>query len=356
MLKQRITWVDTAKYICIIFVMMRHLESNTAFLSTLYTPFFLTVFFFVSGYVYNEKYTFSQFMYKKFRGLFIPWLIFSVFNILLSQIISFNRHGSLLTELGWNFLQIRGYGDGVWFVAALFVAFIPFYFIIRWGNKEPDKRQKIVLVLSFVLSILSVVYTILMDPTLLPWNSMELPWHMEYIYQAMFYMVLGYYFKTNYEIVFDKYNTKRNRIICWCVYLVMVYVPYYANVQLPTFINVAYQYACQFVGIIAIVSICKVININRYIEYVGQNTLIYFALHGKVYSLIQTVLRRFFSGIYGTVLSNVIGSSLFAVLFAFGLSVILIIPAYIINRWLPFVMGRETGNLVKIHRYRRNLH
>jgi len=169
-------------------------------------------------------------------------------------------------------------------------------------------------------------------------------------------MILGYYFKSNYETIFDKYNTKRNRIICWFVYLLMVYIPYYADVQLPTFIEVAYQYACQLVGVITIVSICKVIKTKRYIEYVGQNTLICFALHGKVYSLIQTVLRRFFGGIYDAVLSNVIGSSLFAVLFAFGLSVILIIPAYIINRWLPFVMGRETGNLVKIHQYRRNLH
>lgn len=79
----------------------------------------------------------------------------------------------------------------------------------------------------------------------------------------------------------------------------------------------------------------------------GQNTLIYFAFHGKVYSLIQTVLRRFFGGIYGAILSNVIGSSLFAALFAFGLSVILIVPAYIINRWLPFVVGRETTREVR---------
>lgn len=341
MLKQRIIWVDTAKYTCIMFVMLSHLESNTEFLSTLYTPFFLTVFFFVSGYVYNEKYTFSQFMYKKFRGLFIPWLVFSVFNILLSQIISFNNHGSLLTELGWNFLQVREHGDGVWFVAALFVAFIPFYFFIKWGNKRPDKRRNIVIAISFILSIISVAYTILMNPALLPWNSAALPWHIEYIFQAMFYMVLGYCFKTNYEIVFDKYNTKRNRIICWCVYLLMVYIPYYADVQLPTFIGVAYQYVCQFVGIITVISICKVIKTNRYIEYVGRNTLIYFAIHGKVYSLIQTILKKFVGVIYGTILLNTLTSSLFSIMFALGLSLILIIPAYVINWWFPFVLGRK---------------
>ena len=128
---KRIEWVDLVKYFCIIMVMLSHLEARTDLWTTFYTPFFLTAFLFVSGYVYKPKQKFGGFLYKKFRQLFIPWLVFSVFNILLSQIISFNEQGSLWEELKWNFLQIRGLGDEVWFVAALFVAFIPFYFMVK---------------------------------------------------------------------------------------------------------------------------------------------------------------------------------------------------------------------------------
>lgn len=53
--------------------------------------------------------------------------------------ISFNAHESLFGELKWNFLQIRGQGDLIWFVAALFVAFVPFYFFIQWYEDEADK-------------------------------------------------------------------------------------------------------------------------------------------------------------------------------------------------------------------------
>lgn len=136
---KRIVWVDVVKYICILMVMLSHLEARTDVWSAFYTPFFLSAFFFVSGYVYRPKDSFNRFLYKKFRQLFVPWLVFSVFNILLSQTLSFNEHTGLLPELTWNFLQIRGKGDGIWFVAALFVAFIPFYFFINWYENKAKK-------------------------------------------------------------------------------------------------------------------------------------------------------------------------------------------------------------------------
>ena len=128
---KRIEWVDIVKYVCIIMVMLSHLESRTDIWSAFYSPFFLTAFFFTAGYVYKPKRNFIEFLYPKFRQLFVPWFLFSVFNILLSQVLSFNAHKSLVEELKWNFLQIGGQGDQLWFVAALFVAFIPFYFFIR---------------------------------------------------------------------------------------------------------------------------------------------------------------------------------------------------------------------------------
>lgn len=139
---KRIEWIDTVKFICIFFVILSHLETNTPFLTTFYSPFFLTSFFFVSGYVYKPGRKFAKFLYKKIRQLFIPWLVFSVFDLLLSQVISFNTHKGFITELTWNFLQIRGKDDGVWFVACLFVAFIPFYFFIEWyENKRGGVRN-----------------------------------------------------------------------------------------------------------------------------------------------------------------------------------------------------------------------
>lgn len=78
--RKRIEWVDIGKYICIMFVMLSHLQSGSEILTKFYLPFFLTVFFFLSGYVYREPVSFKEHFINKLKGLFIPWLIFSNLN------------------------------------------------------------------------------------------------------------------------------------------------------------------------------------------------------------------------------------------------------------------------------------
>lgn len=261
--------------------------------------------------------------------------------------ISFNTHKSLLEELKWNFLQIRGYGDQIWFVAALFVAFIPFYFFIQWYEKKSQKANGgnalIAILLAWLLSFASVLYKRLTPASLFPWNSTSLPWHIEYMFQAMFYMALGYIFRhNNMERKFDEYNTPRMRGIALIIYLLLVYILFVEKMKMPMIIDIMYQYVVSVVGIFTLVLICKTVKTNRYINYVGQNTLIYFALHGKAYSVIQTLLERFMRSLYTMILDNVVMSSIFCFVFALVLSVILMIPTYVINRWCPCIMGRNS--------------
>lgn len=179
-----------------------------------------------------------------------------------------------------------------------------------------------------------------MPAEVLPWNSSALPWHIEYMFQAMFYMVLGYMFRGKFERWLDEHNTAINRVVVWIIYLLVVYVPYFMGIEMPLLIDIMYDYMEALLGITAVIMVSKTIKSNRYVNYVGQNTLIYFALHGKVYSVIQTILKRFVGGTYTAILGNTIASSVFALVFSLLLSVLLIIPAYIINRWFPFIMGR----------------
>lgn len=216
---KRIEWVDIGKYICIMFVMLSHLESGSEILDKFYGPFFLTVFFFLSGYVYRQPRSFKEHMVKKFRGLFVPWLIFSNLNILLSAVLTLKGERNIASEFLWNLLQIRGHGDGVWFVAALFVAFIPFYFLIKWG--KPGR----VCAVATTLALISVIYTRLLPDGVLPWGDAALPWHLEYIFQAMLWMVLGYYFRIYGEAILDRTITPLRRVIVWIVYVLVAYIP-----------------------------------------------------------------------------------------------------------------------------------
>ena len=90
----------------------------------------------------------------------------------------------------------------------------------------------------------------------------------------------------------------------------------------------------------ALVMICKKCHLNKYTAFVGANTLIYFALHGKCYSVIQFLLKKFAHNFYEQALSNQFSSALLAIVITIILSVMLILPAMFINKYLPFVIGK----------------
>lgn len=154
-------------------------------------------------------------------------------------------------------------------------------------------------------------------------------------------MVLGYMFRHNFEGMLDKHNTLMVRIMATALYGLIVFIPFFAKIEMPLLVDIVYQYMASFVGIITLITIAKTVKSNRYINYVGQNTLIYFALHGKALSLIQTLLKRCAGLFYGIVLNNTVYSSIFCFALSLVLSVILIIPTYVINRWLPFIVERS---------------
>lgn len=328
---KRLEWVDIGKFICIMFVMLSHLESGTEGLRRMYSPFFLTVFFFLSGYVYREAFSFKEHFIKKVKGLFVPWFVFSHFNIILSQFISLKTRSSLSEQLVWNWLQIRGKDDGMWFVAALFIAYIPFYFFVK------QKRPCLMITLSIFLSVISVVCTKVVTREIFPWNTVALPWHIEYVFQAMLWMIFGYYFKIYGEHIFDKHNTKLTCVFLWAAYLFIVYA---FSGNYPNWINIPLEYFVSVLGILSIISLCKLVKSNKYFLFVGSNTLTFFGLHGKVYAVLEKMMTVFAGRLYQAILESDLTSNIFAIILVVLISLILIIPAKIINRWFPWVLGR----------------
>lgn len=341
-MKKRIEWLDIAKYFFIMVVILEHLEAGADELSALIVPYTLPGFLFVSGYTHKAGQPFKSFFVKKFRTLFVPWLILTFIDISLSQIVSFGEH-NYLYELGWNLLQIRGMHDQMWFVAALFTCYFPFYFFIEWYKKksaENNHRTEAFLFLSLLSLGAAVAYSFIMKPHWFPWGTISLPWHADYALRGLFFMSCGYFFREKYEVYYERFNRYWRAIIFTYVHAAIVYAPYFITIPDSIF-SVLANLVTPLVGIFAIISISRILPANKYILYVGQNTLLYFAFHGKVFGLIEGILRAFFAQPYYAILSNKITSILFAIAFTVVVSLILIIPSYIVNRWFPFILGKS---------------
>ena len=91
-------------------------------------------------------------------------------------------------------------------------------------------------------------------------------------------------------------------------------------------------------GLTIIIYVSKHILANsRFLLFVGANTLFYFAFHGKVFSLLQTICHKLLSEDWLAIGSVEVGMG-FAI--AFLDAVVLILPAMFVNRYCPFLLGK----------------
>lgn len=375
---KRVEWIDVLKFICIFFVIHHHTDASYGVNVTMgYFPFFLIGFFFASGYVYKRA-PFKEFIKKKLLGILLPWGIFAVVVPLIKNLIT---GGDVLGVLLGDVLQIRSYGDSLWFLAALFVAFIPFYFIEKY--LPPLKG----IILSAVLATISIFYVKFcpaINYNILSFSAKTnfLPWHIETVFVAQLFMIAGRYYKGKPEELTKKFIKPWIWIIVFAAYLAIVIAYYsvtsgilgldsYGGKDVYSFFI---WIAAVSLGLISLVMFSKLIKPNKFILYVGANTLIYYVLHievanfilhlptrilngwemGDSYTTLSIIsdyfLDRVFSDNY-TVYSILWNISYFIVFISNALltMAVLIVPSYLINNFAPFLMGKKYPLKTKIY-------
>ncbi len=341
-MRKRIDWVDIAKFFGMFFVMLSHFEICPYYLRAFFTPFYLSIFFFCSGYTYRHQDSFRDFFVKKLNQLILPWFIYSNLNIVLSNIKSFKTHNnSFRVELFRNLLQIRYYDERLWFVPALFSAYLVFYWVIRFYRKKRDK--KVALLLCIFLAFLRKLYKTYMDPALLPWNQINLPWHIDYIPTALLFMVLGYLFHDGWESEYERWIDRKKRVLIWGIYLFLVYFAFFTGIELPLVIDFIYDHSRHVFALLSLIALARIIPSNPYMLYIGRNTLVYFCIHNKAITLVEALFWTFLPALYQN-LNGPFRSTVFCFLMTFLVSLILMIPCAFIVHYMPWSIGKTDLN------------
>lgn len=342
--RARIGWIDMVKCICMIFVVASHSVAKAGWLTAFYTGFFLSGFCFVSGYCYKPVASFGEFLRKKGYQLLIPWLIYGNFNIITGMDRSAGWE-PILEKMVRNLAQISGNGAQLWFIPALFAAYIPTWLLIRWLEKlcaDGMPRRKatiIVLGVSLVLATSGALYERLMNPELLPWKSVYLPWSLNCIFQFCHLMMLGYAYKTVFE---NKEAAVTVPKICIAVGLqAAVSVIAFFWPQMPVIPDTVFYFLRRYAGLCFIVTMAKVLPYWKPAALIGQNTLLIFAFHGKIMNPIQRTVEKFAGSLYTMILGTPALAGGFAILVGAATCLIILLPAAVINRYLPFTVGRK---------------
>lgn len=333
--KVRLIWIDIIKGLCMFFIVMSHSKPPLLY-TWFYTPFFLSGFFFVSGFTFSGRNSFRRFLIHKAKTLLIPYWSFGLINAILAFIADGD---SIFERIKGLLFSINQKNDDLWFVMCLFTMEILFYLLWR---VELNKNVSINKVLK------SIIASIILSASgfwIIEVVKIQLPFQIETALIMIPFMLMGYLWKQNIKI--PKNLIGGGTACLLLLYLTIVIISKNTvNIHAEQYHNFPIFMISAIVGTSMIAFLSMLIEkvfgnarLSRWLVFVGQNTLVYYAFQSKVIRLLDVIYNK---------LSFYMNDYLRNPLYALVCCAILVFPAILINKYFPFLLGR---NIECKHKY-----
>ena len=332
MAKQRIVWIDTAKGICILLVVIYHslihthadcLLRNTN-VENFLCAFRMPLYFALSGIFFKTYCSFGNFIIRKVNKLIVPFLFFyilgSIIMPLLLEYLSLNLFSEyslneLVTDCIYN--HCRRVNGPLWFLPCLFVSNLLFYVI-----QKVSKNITYIVFGTILFGFIGVLLSI---------NKIELPFCMSTSFTCVPFFCLGFVF--NSAGLLNRPILSRNQMLAFTIVSILLI---YLFAEEAVFSENRYEnpntvYFFSIIGTLFILLLSKKMGEIRFISYVGR------------YSLIVLCTHLFFIRLFYHLFHNIINSvsilcllcSMFTILLCY-----LIIP-FFLNHFPKFVAQKD---------------
>lgn len=288
-MNKRIEYIDMLKGFAMVLVILGHMTYTPRELKILLYIFHIPLFFFLSGFTFSiKKYNnFLEFFIKKFKTIVIPYFLLNIAVFLFRAIILQPESILKIDILG--FVKSLIIADRLhiyfqlWFLTSLFLSELVSYFIVKYSDNwlKWTLSFGILIILSFAGKLLYM-------------NDFYLIWSFDTVPYATIFLLSGYIIKLNInkleKLLRFRYflpitvATIFIGIINYKLSEVRVDLYYQDTGYLPLFFVAAY------LGIWSSFIFFKNINTIYYIEYIGKNTLVYYAFHSPIVLYILDII------------------------------------------------------------------
>ena len=314
--------IDIAKALGIILVVLGHAGFPY---SSIIFRFHMALFFILSGWCFSDKYlqsweTFRIYIWKKIKGLYIPFILFNGITLLLRNLLiqiniySDNEAFLMASEFGggngygittplalsemkpWiiNVLKFSGesqLGGATWFLRVLFgltVVWGSINFIVKYIAKFSDKQR---MYINIVLSVFFLVVAF-------EWMREETHFTTQFETVAATYGIytVGYYLKNYYK----KLETVQEVCVAGLSFVILYYCDFICNQNgwnsnVNEFANPLMYIVTQMSGLVFTLSVASLVSrvkICNLFVYIGQHTLSILFFHFlsfKVITIVQCI-------------------------------------------------------------------
>lgn len=323
MQNKRIIWPDIVKGYATIMVLLWHMPETSSYIKMLFAPFFMPIFFFISGYFHKGDDGLHKHVVKKALGLLCPFLIWAFINSVTYSDILFNVYDASFTENIISLLrQKNGFHDDLWFICCLYIAHLFLYVIVKISTKYG-------ILLSFVIAL--IMFIIKKN-----WQFVSF-WHWDVAAIMQFYMVLGYYSKE--KLLVDKLFVYKYKNVLPLLYLLLVCFDYcvwnhHYDVHVSKYGNPLVFLMLSVLGVISCIVISGYGRKMKFIRYLGQNSLVFYAFQ-------IDALYLFYSQIGGRIVNHITSNPfmLYLIEIIFIIIVCLVVSV-IVNKCFPIMAGK----------------
>lgn len=273
MKQSRLDYMDLAKGIGILAVILGHVYKNTVFGTLLYS-FHLPLFFLISGYFFHYIPDFWVFLKKKLRNYLIPYAGCSLF---LAAFYFVYSKGDLTStgELLLKFVVQKRYST-LWFLAALLLAEILFWFVCRFCEKNLK-------LLVFLCVSISVVFMLFDNIT-----GISLYWNLDTAFIVLLYLSVGYALKE--KGLLSRLTAARHKT-AWLFCLLLSSLSF-TGINILLRFDTLEMFRCHYgciplttaaaiTGSLFVILLCSCFSC-KILTFLGQNTFPFFAFHQDI--------------------------------------------------------------------------
>jgi fucose 4-O-acetylase-like acetyltransferase len=242
----RIEWIDIAKSIGLIFIIIGH-NIFFKYQGAKYIYWFhVPLFFMLSGILHRQNIPTFTFIQARFKHLMIPYLFFLSICFLIKpfgycnqiSITNLLLGGIYLSESGSNILMKW------WFIPCLFATQIAAFFILKLKNYKAVIC--IVLISYFTAIMIEWKYSVFLWGV--EYNLIKLPLSLEIVPMSLVFYLIVFFCKRVF--LSADYNTKDMSLLLLFILLTTILLDYSGVITIPFFNMYGQQYGFPIVNIV----------------------------------------------------------------------------------------------------------
>ena len=339
---KRLDYVDVCKWLGISLVIFGHMKMPNEVLQWIYA-FHMPLFFVLSGYTYRAQRIDKEFLMKKIKTIYVPFLLFAlIFCRGEMSSWAYIAYGSR------NALDMAGTYTVLWFLPCFFAAVLVFSSLMNIGNRSKHKVWILAAGVAVMLAGAKACEMLKGGQPMIAKYGYPLNFDMALV--GAVFMVAGYYFRQ----MIDWINTQRQWLLIVTVVALFAVTGFTAFMNLPESLNPACAHVEMSVGAFgnwglffanALLMSMALIGLSVLVDkwvirknlllFIGQNSLTILCVHGTILLAASKVLPKM--GIVGVDDMSLMLQGIVSYVIVIAVS----IPAILlIKRFVPNLVGK----------------